>query len=118
MSLHLSGCAYTYIPANPKGGAGPTVFYPADEVGGYTETAESSYTAGAKTVIIYGVSVIVGGAYLISIATPSVLITNFTMSTAGEMMFGEQGIEVRDGFRVSVPASSTVELIVYWKKVA
>ena len=116
MTRYLAGCAYTQIPPNAKGV--PAVFYPADEVGGYTETAGDSVTAGAKVVIIYGVSVIVGGAFLISIATPSVLITNFTMTTNGEMMFGEQGIEVRDGFRVSVPASSTVELIVYWKKVA
>ena len=115
MSRHLVGVAYTNVPANAKGV--PAVFHPTDEVGGSSEDIGVSIVADAKLMVIYGVIVTKAGAFLISLANGGTLITNFNASVPGEIMFGEQGIEVRGSLRISVPASSTANVTVLWKRI-
>lgn len=116
MSRHLSGTAYTNIPVNA--GGVQVIIYPTDHYGGWSTISNQSILAGAAVTIIYGVVVTNPGNFTITFANAGATITTLNFSTAGEVMFGEQGIEVRGGMRIAIPANSTATGVVLWKKVA
>ena len=117
MNLAYTGCAFSMLPENATGAQ--ITYYPLDELGGVTATPESSTQIGSKTVIVYGVNVLKTGTALISIAKddPGGLVTSFTPSSIGSMMFGVLGIEARGPLKFLVPTSSTAVIQVLWKKV-
>ena len=115
MSRHLSGTAYTNIPVNASGVQ--TIIYPTDHYGDSSSISNQSILSGAAVTIIYGVVVTNPGNFTITFANAGTTITTLNFSTAGEVMFGEQGIEVRGGMRIAIPANSTATGIVFWKRI-
>jgi len=113
IGITYTGAAYTNIAA------GAATVYPSGEIGATTTDAGSSFTLGAKRVIIFAIVV---RAYTASMSFTlethsGTAIAAFAPTAAGTISFGPIGMEINDGWRLTQGATNN-NLMVVWKEIA
>lgn len=113
MAFTYTGGSYTYIADTGVGGG--YTGYPSNHVGGITTTAGDSVLANASGTNILAVVVTKVGSGTITIENAATVFA-VTPTATGTISFGPLGLDMNIGFRVSVPASCTNNLLIIWKQ--
>lgn len=113
IGITYTGAAYTNIAA----GAGTV--YPSGESGATTATAGSSFTLGAKRVVIFAIVVraYTAGMTFTLETHGGTEIAAFAPTSSGTISFGPIGLEINDGWRLTQGATNN-NLMVVWKEIA
>lgn len=113
IGITYTGAAYTNVSSSD------TTVYPSGEIGANTGTAGSSFTLGAKRVIIFAIVVrayTVGMTFTLETHSGTE-IAAFAPTAAGTISFGPIGMEINDGWRITQGATKN-NLMVVWKEIA
>ena len=113
IGITYTGAAYTNVSSSD------TTVYPSGEIGATTTDAGSSFTVGAKRVIIFAIVVRAYTASMtFTLETHSgTEIAAFAPTAAGTISFGPIGMEINNGWRITQGATKN-NLMVVWKEIA